>query len=82
MILDATCVPVNIRYPQYISLLNEAREMLEVIIYRFCKAYELKLPRRYVRAARKDCLKFVKAKKYIIKYVIHCAGSSAMWPMI
>ena len=27
--LDATCAPANIRYPQDISLLNEAREKLE-----------------------------------------------------
>lgn len=63
LILDATCAPVNIRYPQDVSLLNEAREKLETIIYRFCKAYGLKLPRRYARAARKDYLKFAKAKK-------------------
>lgn len=28
MILDASCVPVNIRYPQDVSLLNEAREKI------------------------------------------------------
>ncbi len=63
LILDATCAPVNIRYPQDVSLLNEAREKLETIIYRFCKAYGLKLPRRYARAARRDYLKFAKARK-------------------
>ena len=26
MIVDATCAPSNIRYPQDVSLLNEARE--------------------------------------------------------
>lgn len=41
--LDATCAPANVRYPQDISLLNEAREKLENIIYRFCKRYGLKL---------------------------------------
>ena len=29
LIVDATCAPANIRYPQDISLLNEAREKLE-----------------------------------------------------
>ncbi len=43
--------------------MNEAREKLGTIIYRFCKAYGLKLPRRYARAARKDYLNFAKAKK-------------------
>ena len=50
--LDATCAPANIRYPQDVSLLNEAREKLETIIYRFCKSYGLPLPRRYKRRAR------------------------------
>lgn len=36
MMLDATCAPSNIRYPQDFSLLNEAREKLETIIIRFC----------------------------------------------
>lgn len=63
LILDATCAPVNIRYPQDISLLDGAREMLEVIIYRSCRAYGLKLPRRYARTAREDYLKFARAKK-------------------
>ena len=36
------------------SLLNEAREKLEYIIYRMCKSYGLTLPRRYRRNARKD----------------------------
>ena len=31
--LDATCAPANIRYPQDLSLLNEARKKLETIIY-------------------------------------------------
>ena len=29
MMLDATCAPTNIRYPQDVSLLNEAREKLD-----------------------------------------------------
>ena len=62
LILDATCAPANIRYPQDVSLLNEAREKLEAIIYRFHKAYGLPLPRRYRRKARKDYLAFAKCK--------------------
>lgn len=62
--LDATCAPANIRYPQDISLLNEAREKLETIIYRFCKSYDLPLPRRYRRRARKDYLAFAKSRKH------------------
>ena len=62
---DATCTPANIRYPQDISLLNEAREKLETIIYRFCKSYGLPLPRRYRKRARKDYLAFAKSKKIV-----------------
>lgn len=41
LIIEATCAPANIRYPQDISLLNEAREKLEATIARFCKIYGL-----------------------------------------
>lgn len=67
--LDATCAPANIRYPQDISLLNEAREKLETIIYRFCKSYGLPLPRRYSKRARKDYLAFAKSKKHSTKQI-------------
>ena len=69
LILDATCAPANIRYPQDISLLNEAREKLETIIYRFCKSYGLPLPRRYSRCARKDYLAFAKSRKHSAKKI-------------
>ena len=64
LILDASCAPVNIRYPQDVSLLNEARQKLETILYRFHKAYGLALPRRYARRARKEYLAFAKCKKH------------------
>ncbi len=62
--LDAACAPINIRYPQDICLLNEAREKLEIIICRFCKSYGLPLPRRYRRCARKDYLAYAKSRKH------------------
>lgn len=51
LIVDATCVPINIQIPAKHSLFNEAREKLETIMYRFCKFYSLAFPRRY---AKKD----------------------------
>ena len=69
LIIDSTCAPANIRYPQDVSLLNEAREKLEVVIYRFCKSYGLKLPRRYSRKARKEYLAFAKGKKHTTKQI-------------
>lgn len=69
LILDATCVPANIRYPQDVSLLNEAREKPETIIYRFCKSYGLPLPRRYRRQAGKEYRVFAKSKKHSAKKI-------------
>lgn len=67
--MDATCAPTNIRYPQDVSLLNEAREKLEYMIYRMCKYYGLKLPRRYCQRARKDYLAFAKSRKHSQKQI-------------
>lgn len=39
IILDATCAPQNIEYPQDINLLNEARELLEKMIDTVCYEY-------------------------------------------
>ena len=64
LILDAACAPVNIRYPQDVSRLNEAREKRETVICRSGRAYGLKLSRRYRRTARKDYLDFAKTKKH------------------
>ena len=58
LIIDATCAPVCIRYPQDVSLLNEAREKPEEIIFWFHKNYGLELPRRDCKAARKAPAEF------------------------
>jgi hypothetical protein len=63
LILDATCAPSNIRYPQDYSLLNEGREKLEKIIDRFCSDYSLSTPRMYRKEARKNYLSLAKAKR-------------------
>jgi hypothetical protein len=63
LILDATCAPSNIRYPQDFSLLNEAREKLEKMIDRFCTVYSLSKPRMYRIEARKNYLALAKTKK-------------------
>ena len=63
LIVDATCAPSNIRYPQDFFLLNEAREKLETSIIRFCKSYGFFRPRMYRRQARKNYLALAKTKK-------------------
>ena len=62
-ILDATCSPSNIEYPQDFALLNDARVKLEEMIDFFCKTYSLPKPRTYRRIARKEYLALAKTKK-------------------
>lgn len=63
LILDATCAPQQIAYPQDINLLNEARENLEAIIDTVCYEYNLPKPRTYRENARKDYLALAKCRK-------------------
>lgn len=70
MILDATCSPSNIKYPQDFVLLNDAREKLEEMIDYFHKTYHpWKKPRTYRQVARKDYLALAKAKKRTTKMI-------------
>lgn len=69
LMLDATCAPANVRYPQDFSLLNEAREKLETLISRFCKTYGLARPRMYRLKARKNYLALAKTKKRSAKKI-------------
>lgn len=63
LILDATCAPQNIAFPQDINLLNEARENLESIIDTICYEYNEPKPRTYRQNARKDYLSLAKRRK-------------------
>ena len=63
LILDATCAPQNIKYPQDIELLNEAREKLEDMISRVSDEYNFYRPRMYREKARKDYLALAKCRK-------------------
>ena len=47
MIVNATCAPSNIRYPQDVSLLNEARENAEKLLDMLHDPAEEKKPRTY-----------------------------------
>ena len=62
-ICDATVAPQYIRFPQDVSLLNEARTKLEAMIDSFCDRYGLEKPRTYRKVAHKDYLSFARAKK-------------------
>ena len=63
LILDATCAPQNIKYPQDIELLNETREKLEDMICRVSDEYNFYRPRMYREKARKDYLALAKCRK-------------------
>jgi hypothetical protein len=63
LVLDATCAPQNIKYPQDVNLLNEARENLEEMVDYLCTTFDYYTPRMYRRNARKDYLNLAKSKK-------------------
>lgn len=67
MIVDATCAPTNIRYPQDVSLLNEARENAEKILDALHDPSDGKKPRTYRKCARKDYLKYARSRKHTAK---------------
>ena len=63
LILDTTCTPQNIEYPQDLNLLNKGREDLEGIIDEISYAYNLKKPRMYRQNVRADYLALAKCRK-------------------
>jgi IS5 family transposase len=67
MIVDATCAPSHIRYPQDISLLNEARENAEKLVDILHDPSDGKKPRTYRKRARKDYLKHARTRKHTAK---------------
>jgi hypothetical protein len=65
IILDATCTPANIKYPQDINLCNEAREKTEAMVeamHAVNRGQKAK-PRMDKKAARKAYLQVAKQKK-------------------
>lgn len=69
IIVDATCAPSNIKYPQDTELLNEAREKLEKIIDVLHNRADGKKPRTYPERARKDYLAIARKKKRSAKEI-------------
>ena len=63
LMLDATCAPQHIAFPQDINILNSSREDLEKMIDRISHDYGIKKPRTYRNKARKDYLNLAKSKK-------------------
>ncbi len=69
IIMDATCAPQNISYPQDVNLLNEVRENLEKMIDEICYDYNYYKPRMYRENARRDYLNLAKCKKRTVKKI-------------
>jgi len=63
LIVDATCAPSYIKYPQDIELLNQARENTEEMITELHDPKDGRKPRTYKKQARKDYLTMVRKKK-------------------
>lgn len=66
LILDATCAPADITYPNDLGILNQARKKTERIIdslYKNCHYKGTKKPRTYRKKARKDYLKVAKKRR-------------------
>jgi IS5 family transposase len=69
LIVDATCAPQNIRFPQDVNLLNEAREDLEKMASELVKGTGIPMPRMYPQKARKQYLHFVRSRKHSLKSI-------------
>jgi hypothetical protein len=67
LIMDATCCPADIAFPQDINLLNDTREKLEEIVDAVCESGGLSKPRTYRRQARKEYLKHARNRKRTAK---------------
>jgi hypothetical protein len=74
LIMDSTCAPQNIRYPQDLSLLNEARENLERMIDELHDASEGEKPRSYRRVAKREYLSIAKSKHKTAKQIHKAQG--------
>jgi IS5 family transposase len=66
LIVDATCTPADIRYPNDMSILNEAREnterFIDFLYESFRSEFETK-PRDYRKIAHRDFIAYTKKRK-------------------
>lgn len=69
LIVDATCAPLQIKYPRDVELLNEAREKLEKIVDVLHTREDGKKPRMYRQNARKQYLSIARSKKNSAKKI-------------
>jgi hypothetical protein len=66
LLIDATCIPADVRYPTDLSLLNEARETTEMLIDAMHRSVRDRFghkPRTHRRKARRQFLAIAKQKR-------------------
>lgn len=69
LLMDATCCPADVAFPQDFQLLNKAREKLETLIDTICEANQFHKPRMRRNQARRDYLRLSKSKKRSAKVI-------------
>ncbi|MBU8913032.1 MAG: IS5 family transposase [Spirochaetales bacterium] len=76
LLMDASCVPADIRYPTDLSILNEVREKTELIIDRLHApdVGKNEKPRSYRQRARKDYLAVAKKRRASRKAIRKAIG--------
>jgi len=74
LIVDATCTPADIRHPDDLTLLDEARRSTENIIDIMCDATKISKPRTYRRKARRDFLLAIKKRNKGAKEIRKAIG--------
>ncbi|MDL2263697.1 IS5 family transposase, partial [Synergistaceae bacterium OttesenSCG-928-I11] len=74
LIVDATCAPSYIKYPQDTALLNQARERTEKIIDELRAQNDTKRPRTYARIARKSYIQFALKRRKSQKEIRRTTG--------
>jgi len=74
LIVDSTCAPQNVRYPQDTSLLNEARENLEQMIDDMHNSGDGEKPRTYRQKARREHLIIARKKNKSAKMIRKAVG--------
>lgn len=74
LIVDATCAPSKIKYPQDIELLNQGREYLETLIDLIYTSADGIKPRTYRKQAHKDYLNLARKKRRSAKDIRKAIG--------
>lgn len=72
LLLDATCCPADVAFPQDFQLLSDAWERLEHMVDEICAENGMKRPRMKRECARRDFLNLSKSKKKSVKKM--CEG--------